>query len=378
MTALAYDDAAERLRAALELGIADARERGEALLELGTARHRGGPRRRRARGVPGGRRDRRELDDPSCSRAPRSASRTRAGGRGSRPARAVDLLERGRRRARRARRRSCASACSPGSRARCRSRATTSAAPRSAPRRSRMARLARRPRRARPGAGRQLLVAAQVGRAEEVLDDADRGARHRRARSATSSPRTEAMSWRVSALCAISDVDAARREVDGGSGHRRADQRSRSSSTSPSTPARRSRSARAGSRTPRRWRALARVEPPAAPAATRPACYGIQMFSDPPRAGPARRAGAGGSGAGGQATPPGRPASSSLLADLGMEAEARRRAARACGEGSSRSGRSLWLAGLTYLTDACAAHRRRRAAGAALPRARAVAGTQRR
>ncbi len=42
MTALAYDDAVSRLRAALELGIPDAGARGEAHLDLGTASHRGG------------------------------------------------------------------------------------------------------------------------------------------------------------------------------------------------------------------------------------------------------------------------------------------------------------------------------------------------
>ncbi len=40
--ALAYDEAAERLRVALELGIHDPEERGELLLELGNARHRAG------------------------------------------------------------------------------------------------------------------------------------------------------------------------------------------------------------------------------------------------------------------------------------------------------------------------------------------------
>jgi DNA-binding CsgD family transcriptional regulator/tetratricopeptide (TPR) repeat protein len=42
MAALAYDEAAARLRVALELGIPDAGARGEALLELGEANHRGG------------------------------------------------------------------------------------------------------------------------------------------------------------------------------------------------------------------------------------------------------------------------------------------------------------------------------------------------
>ena len=45
----------------------------------------------------------------------------------------------------------------------------------------------------------------------------------------------------------------------------------------------------------------------------------------------------------------------SVLVELGMEEEARRELARVAAEGLERFRESLWLASLTYLTDACAA-----------------------
>ena len=50
-----------------------------------------------------------------------------------------------------------------------------------------------------------------------------------------------------------------------------------------------------------------------------------------------------------------RPGLASLLAELGMEAEARAELARVSSEGLDQFRASLWLASLTYLTDACAA-----------------------
>ena len=55
-----------------------------------------------------------------------------------------------------------------------------------------------------------------------------------------------------------------------------------------------------------------------------------------------------------------------------MEAEARRELARVAADGLDAFRASLWLASLTYLTDACAARRRRGDGRAAVPRARAV------
>jgi DNA-binding CsgD family transcriptional regulator/tetratricopeptide (TPR) repeat protein len=52
---------------------------------------------------------------------------------------------------------------------------------------------------------------------------------------------------------------------------------------------------------------------------------------------------------------PWRPGLVSLLVELGMEGEARRELARVRADGLDRFRESLWLAALTYLTDACAA-----------------------
>jgi DNA-binding CsgD family transcriptional regulator len=54
---------------------------------------------------------------------------------------------------------------------------------------------------------------------------------------------------------------------------------------------------------------------------------------------------------------PWRPGLVSLLVELGMEAEARRELARITGHGLDPFRESLWLASLTYLTDGCAALR---------------------
>src|SRR5689334_9082108 len=52
---------------------------------------------------------------------------------------------------------------------------------------------------------------------------------------------------------------------------------------------------------------------------------------------------------------PWRPGLAALLVELGMEAEARRELARVATEGLEPLRQTLWLASLTYLTDACAA-----------------------
>jgi DNA-binding CsgD family transcriptional regulator len=52
---------------------------------------------------------------------------------------------------------------------------------------------------------------------------------------------------------------------------------------------------------------------------------------------------------------PWRPGLASVLVELGMEREARRELARVAEEGLGRFRESLWLAALTYLTDACVA-----------------------
>ena len=85
--------------------------------------------------------------------------------------------------------------------------------------------------------------------------------------------------------------------------------------------------------------------------------YGIQMFSVRREQGrlaelaPVIRILAGE----GRRNGPWRPGLVALLAELGMEAEARRELARLAAEGLDAYRESLWLTSLTYLTDACAA-----------------------
>ena len=85
--------------------------------------------------------------------------------------------------------------------------------------------------------------------------------------------------------------------------------------------------------------------------------YGIQMFGVRREQGrlaelaPAVRILAGG----GEREGPWRPGLVAVLAELGMEPEARRELSRLAAEGIDGYRASLWLATLTYLTDACAA-----------------------
>jgi DNA-binding CsgD family transcriptional regulator/tetratricopeptide (TPR) repeat protein len=85
--------------------------------------------------------------------------------------------------------------------------------------------------------------------------------------------------------------------------------------------------------------------------------YGIQMFSIRREQGrlaelaPVTRILAGGAMREG----PWRPGLVALLAELGLEAEARRELARLVDEGLDQFRESLWLAALAYLTDACSA-----------------------
>jgi DNA-binding CsgD family transcriptional regulator len=85
--------------------------------------------------------------------------------------------------------------------------------------------------------------------------------------------------------------------------------------------------------------------------------YGIQMFGIRREQGrltelaPAVRVLAGG----GERTGPWQPGLAAVLAELGMEEEARHELARIRAEGLDGFRSSLWLAALAYLTDACAA-----------------------
>ena len=148
---------------------------------------------------------------------------------------------------------------------------------------------------------------------------------------------------------------------------RRADARSRSCSTSPSTTARRSRCATGASTEAEAMAAaLARVEP----AADRARRLGRLRHPDvqrPPRAGPAGRARAGDPDPRrrrASAAARGGPGSSSLLAELGMEAEARRELARVAADGLDAVPR-VALARLAHLPDRRLRGARRRGDGGA-------------
>ena len=71
---------------------------------------------------------------------------------------------------------------------------------------------------------------------------------------------------------------------------------------------------------------------------------------------------------------PWRPGLVSVLVELGMEAEARRELARVVAEGLEPFRESLWLAALTYLTDACAALGDQAAAAMVYPELEPLAG----
>jgi DNA-binding CsgD family transcriptional regulator/tetratricopeptide (TPR) repeat protein len=72
---------------------------------------------------------------------------------------------------------------------------------------------------------------------------------------------------------------------------------------------------------------------------------------------------------------PWRPGLAAVLAELGMEREARRELSRLAAEGIDGYQASLWLATLTYLTDACAAVGDERMAAVVYPELEPLAGT---
>ncbi len=105
--------------------------------------------------------------------------------------------------------------------------------------------------------------------------------------------------------------------------------------------------------------------------------YGVQMFGIRREQGrltelaPAVRILAGDPGRGG----PWRPGLAAVLAELGMEDEARRELARVAAEGIEAYRASLWLAALTYLTDASSALGDERMAAILYPELEPFAGT---
>ena len=324
------------------------------------ARHRRAtaPARRSTRWRRSGRRRRSPASwaTPSCSRARRSATRTRAGARGSPTQGAVELLEEaaaalGERElgaARAAARRARPRARLPG-RARARRRSSATSAVAMARRLGDRAGLA------------TVLVRAYWSRGtsplEEILDDAHRG-RDIGEELGDTEIRAEAMSWRVPAFVALCDLDAARREIAA----------LRETAERTAQPFMLHVAEHYGSaialcdgrleEAEAMARALARVEP----AADRPRRLGRLRDPDvqrPPRAGAAGGARAGGPDPGRRATRRSGPWRPGLVC-AARRARAWRPRRGASSRGSPPTGstpfrESLWLASLTYLTDACAA-----------------------
>jgi DNA-binding CsgD family transcriptional regulator len=168
--------------------------------------------------------------------------------------------------------------------------------------------------------------------------------------------RTEAMNWRISTLVALCDIESARREV--------ATVRATAERTAQPFHLHvaehcgsaialcegRLADAEAMAQRSHEWSRLLTGRDASG-------VYGIQMFGVRREQGrlaelaPVIRVLAGESGPDG----PWRPGLVSLLGELGMEADARRELARVAAEGLDRFRASLWLASLAYLTDAAAA-----------------------
>ncbi|MDX6654067.1 MAG: hypothetical protein QOH18_777 [Solirubrobacterales bacterium] len=167
---------------------------------------------------------------------------------------------------------------------------------------------------------------------------------------------TEAMSWRVPTFVALCDLDSARTEVG-----QLAAMAERTAQPVMNHIAQHYRSALAlcegnlteAELTAERSREWGELLTGRGASGT----YGVQMFGIRREQGrlaelaPAVRILAGGPGRGG----PWRPGLAAVLAELGMEDEARRELARVASEGIEGYRASLWVATLTYLTDASSA-----------------------
>jgi DNA-binding CsgD family transcriptional regulator len=187
--------------------------------------------------------------------------------------------------------------------------------------------------------------------------------------------RAEAMAWRVPALVALCDLPAARREV--------AELRANAEQTAQPFMLHvaehygsaialcdgRLAAAETLAGRSHEWARLLTGRDPSG-------VYGIQMFSLRREQGrlaelaPVIRALAGDPSRSG----PWRPGLVAVLAELGMETEARRELAHALADGLDPFRESLWLASLAYLTDACAALGDERAAAMLYPEFERFAG----
>jgi DNA-binding CsgD family transcriptional regulator len=168
--------------------------------------------------------------------------------------------------------------------------------------------------------------------------------------------RTEAMNWRVPALVALCDIESARREVDvvRATAERTAQpfllHVAEHCGSAIALCEGRLADAEAMARRSHEWSRLLTGRDASG-------VYGIQMFGIRREQGrlaeiaPVIRFMAADATRAGQW----RPGLASLLVELGMETEARRELARVAADGLEGFRPSLWLASLTYLTDACAA-----------------------
>ena len=345
---LDFDEAAERLRVALELGIEDAAERAAMLLELATARHRAGRAGEAVAAYAEAAEIATELGDAELLAQAAIGYEEASWRPVITDQLAIDLLER-------------AAAALPDEDSRLRVGVLG-------------------------GLARALEIRAQHRRGSAVRGDAVAMARRlddreglarvlvgsyweRHTRSAGQvlamlteardlaaalgdvELRTEAMNWRVCAFLALSDIESARREVDevraiaertgqpfhvhvaehGGSAIALCEGRLDD--------------AEAMAQRSYAWSRLLTGRDASG-------VYGIQMFGVRREQGrlaelaPLIRMLAG--------EPTWRPGLASLLTELGMEAEARRELAAVASEGLDAFRPSLWLVSLTYLTDACA------------------------
>ena len=350
---LDFDAAAERLGVALELWVDGSGERARLLLELGTARHRAG---RAVEAIAAFREAAEiaiELGDAELLAEAAIGYEAACWRPVITDEAAVTLLERAAASLRTSRP-SCAWACSPGWPGRSRSgqpharRGDAAGGDRDGPG-------GRRSDGARAGARGQLLGPRGHAR-EEVLAMLTE-ARDLAEAVGDVELYSEAMSWRVSALVGVFDLEAAHREVG----------LVRMTAERTAQPFQLHVAEHCGS-------AIALCEGRLADAETMAVrshewsrmltgrdasgVYGIQMFGVRREQGrlaelaPVVRMLAGGLGGGGGAW---RPGLVSLLAELGMEADARRALATLTADGLDPFRASLWLAALSYLTDACAA-----------------------
>ena len=187
----------------------------------------------------------------------------------------------------------------------------------------------------------------------------------------------EAMAWRVPTFVALGDLDVRAAGGRRPAGHRRAD--------GPAVHAPRGRALRLDHRAvrwpPRRGRGDGRAHSHEwsrlLSGSDAAGVYGIQMFNIRREQGrlaelaPIIRILAADADRGG----PWRPGLASVLVELGMEAEASRELARVVDEGLDPFRESLWLAALAYLTDACAALGDEATAALVYPELEPLAGT---